>query len=58
MAQRGHASYGLGAGAGGSSSSALGRGGAGGESSALETIRQYTSKIEDYLDTYSEPIKP
>jgi ER-derived vesicles protein len=25
---------------------------------SLDTVRQYTSKIEDYLDTYSEPIKP
>lgn len=28
------------------------------EPSALDTVRQYTSKIEDLLDTVSEPIKP
>jgi len=27
-------------------------------SSPLDTIRQHTSKIEDMLDTLSEPIKP
>ncbi|KAI9893513.1 MAG: hypothetical protein M1814_006309 [Vezdaea aestivalis] len=26
--------------------------------SPLDTIRTYTSKIEDYLDTYSQPVKP
>jgi len=28
------------------------------EQSALDTIRQQTSKIEDLLDSLSEPIKP
>lgn len=28
------------------------------ESSPLDAIRAHTSKIEDFLDTYSEPIKP
>ena len=28
------------------------------ESSPLDTIREQTSKIEDMLDTISEPIKP
>ena len=28
------------------------------ESSPLDTIREQTSKIEDMLDTVSEPIKP
>lgn len=28
------------------------------EQSALDTIRQQTSKIEDVLDSLSEPIKP
>ncbi|ROT39756.1 surfeit locus protein [Sodiomyces alkalinus F11] len=28
------------------------------EPGALDTIRQYTSKIEDLLDTVSEPVKP
>lgn len=27
-------------------------------SNALDAIREQTSKIEDFLDTYSEPIKP
>jgi ER-derived vesicles protein len=31
---------------------------AGGESSPLDTIREYTAKIEDVLDNVSEPIKP
>jgi len=26
--------------------------------SPLDTIREQTSKIEDFLDTFSEPIKP
>lgn len=30
----------------------------GGDASPLDTIREQTSKIEDVLDTYSEPIKP
>ena len=28
------------------------------DKSALDTIREQTSKIEDVLDTLSEPIKP
>lgn len=28
------------------------------ESNLLDTVRQYTSKIEDMLDTLSEPVKP
>lgn len=28
------------------------------DASPLDTIRQYTSKIEDVLDTVSEPVKP
>ena len=27
-------------------------------SSPLDTIREQTSKIEDFLDTFSEPVKP
>ena len=26
--------------------------------SPLDAIREQTSKIEDFLDTYSEPVKP
>jgi uncharacterized membrane protein YphA (DoxX/SURF4 family) len=58
MAQpRGHAGYGLGAGGpgpygGGNSSSGEQ------ENNPLEMVRSYTTKIEDVLDTYSEPIKP
>jgi uncharacterized membrane protein YphA (DoxX/SURF4 family) len=62
---RGHNSYGLGAGQYGGGSSSGGGMGMGGQlgggldsGSALDNIRQYTSRIEDYLDTYSEPIKP
>jgi uncharacterized membrane protein YphA (DoxX/SURF4 family) len=57
---RGHNSYGLGAGQYGSGTT-LGSGnqyGGPAEPNALDQIRQYTSKIEDVLDTYSEPIKP
>ena len=63
MAQsRGHASYGLGAGGGGPYNS---RGGGGGRhadfdenTNILDNIRQYTNKVEDFLDMYSEPVKP
>ena len=57
MAQmRGQSSYGLGAGP-----SPTPFGGASDErtdSSPLAAIREQTSKIEDMLDTVSEPIKP
>jgi hypothetical protein len=55
MAQmRGVGSYGLGAGPapfGGSTQDNQ-------ETSPLDSIREQTSKIEDMLDTLSEPIKP
>lgn len=54
MAQlRGQGSYGIGAPApfGGDIDQRV-------EQSPLDTIRQQTSKIEDLLDTLSEPIKP
>ena len=56
MAQmRGNAGYGIGQpnpfAAGGSASEP-------GEKNALDAIRDQTSKIEDVLNTYSEPIKP
>lgn len=56
MAQlRGQGSYGLGAGPvpafGGPSEDRA-------ESSPLDAIREQTSKIEDLLDTISEPVKP
>lgn len=31
---------------------------AGGDPSPLDAIREQTSKIEDFLDTLSEPMKP
>jgi ER-derived vesicles protein len=34
------------------------RGDAGNDPSPLDQIREQTSKIEDFLDTLSEPIKP
>ncbi len=55
MAQmRGSAGYGIGQSApfGGSSSESQEA------NNALEAIREQTSKIEDLLDTYNEPIKP
>lgn len=55
MAQLRQSSYGLGAGPvpafGGSSEDTS-------DSSPLAAIREQTSKIEDLLDTVSEPIKP
>ncbi|KAL2756797.1 hypothetical protein ACRALDRAFT_2101432 [Sodiomyces alcalophilus JCM 7366] len=57
MAQHRGPSYGLGVGGGGPSSF----GGPSVEASEpgiLDTVRQYTSKIEDLLDTLSEPMKP
>ncbi len=53
---RGSAGYGIGqpnAFAGSSSAAEETEGG-----SALDSIRAQTSKIEDLLDTFSEPIKP
>jgi ER-derived vesicles protein len=56
MAQlRGNAGYGIG------QSGSFGGGQAhdeSGEPNALDAIRKQTSKIEDLLDAYSEPIKP
>ncbi|KAI9171435.1 Surfeit locus protein [Paramyrothecium foliicola] len=55
MSQRGHAGYGLGGGA------APPYGAQSGDQSSgnvLDQIRPYTSKIEDLLDSVSEPIKP
>ena len=55
MAQmRGNAGYGIGQPnpfTGGSTDSSDSEG-------ALDSIRKYTSKVEDVLDAYSEPIKP
>lgn len=55
MAQQRGPSYGMGVGPtpafGGSSQDSS-------EQSPLDTVRQYTSKIEDMLDTVSEPVKP
>lgn len=31
---------------------------AGGDKSPVDTVREYTSRIEDVLDSWSEPIKP
>jgi hypothetical protein len=60
MAQiRGTAGYHLGSNQsnfGGSSS--MGRSDATNDPSPLDAIREQTSKIEDWLDTYSDPIKP
>ena len=65
MAQiRGTAGYNLGG--SGPQSGGFGGGGYGGamkqeatnDPSPLDAIREQTSKIEDMLDTYSEPIKP
>jgi uncharacterized membrane protein YphA (DoxX/SURF4 family) len=55
MSQRGHAGYGLGGGApspyGGQPAEQEG-------GNVLDQVRTYTSKIEDMLDSVSEPIKP
>jgi hypothetical protein len=52
MTARGPGSYGLGAGPQfGSPTPAE-------DASALDSIRKQTSKIEDFLDSVSEPIKP
>jgi hypothetical protein len=54
MSQRGHASYGLSGGPQpyGAQSTEQSSG------NVLDQIRPYTSKIEDLLDSVSEPIKP
>jgi ER-derived vesicles protein len=54
MSQRGHAGYGLGGAPQpyGAQSTEQSSG------SVLDQIRPYTSKIEDVLDSISEPIKP
>jgi uncharacterized membrane protein YphA (DoxX/SURF4 family) len=55
MSQRGHAGYGL----GGAAPSPYGGQPAEQESgNVLDQVRTYTSKIEDMLDSVSEPIKP
>jgi ER-derived vesicles protein len=53
MSHRGHSSYGLGG------PSPYGGGPTEEQSgNILDQIRPYTSKIEDVLDSFSEPLKP
>jgi hypothetical protein len=59
MSHRGPSGYGI----GGPSAYNGGGGSVGGSDesnggSILDQIRPYTSKVEDFLDTVSEPVKP
>lgn len=54
MAARGPAGYGL----GGPAQFGGGETQQNGDANPLEMIRKYTSRIEDVLDSLSEPIKP
>lgn len=59
MAQlRGQGSYGLGAGSGPAQFGGPSMSDNNTDSSPLAAIREQTSKIEDMLDTLSEPLKP
>jgi len=58
MSIRGNAGYGLGGQNSFGGGSSMGGMDKQSESGTLDAIREQTSKIEDFLDTLSDPVKP